>query len=173
MAEYIIAIDPSGAFYEGTGTTGWCVMDQKRNVLSHGYIWAGSYTNAYAYYTAHIIRLQQLMIVYKDCAIVIEDYLLYGNAAASQINSRMETVQLIGILKYKCLELFNIEPVMQTASMVKQRWADRILLLKEIILEKRGKYYVPGDEHVINEHSLDAIRHAAHYVSFKNREDEL
>ena len=29
LYKYVLAFDPSGSFYEGKGTTGWCIMDTK------------------------------------------------------------------------------------------------------------------------------------------------
>ena len=32
-ARYVLALDPSGSYYEGKGHTGWCLLDQETNKI--------------------------------------------------------------------------------------------------------------------------------------------
>ena len=100
-ARYILSLDPSGSYQEGLGTTGWCLVDQQTNkIVKFGTIYAGNFTCQFQYWDAHIKLIDSLTGYHPD--IIIEDYLLYGDRASSQINSRLETPQLIGIIKYEC-----------------------------------------------------------------------
>lgn len=160
---YILAIDPSGNFNEGKGTTGWCLYDTVTNkIAKFGAIKASQYKSSLEYWDAHI-KLIDDMAGYA-LTVVIEDYLLYSNKAQSQIRSRFETPKLIGVLQYE-LYLRNISVVFQNASLVKTRWSDEILEHKGLI-HKTGKYYtISGIQ--LSEHCRDAIRHAKHYATFR------
>ena len=36
---YVLALDPSGNFHEGKGTTGYCLLDANENkIIEYGYI---------------------------------------------------------------------------------------------------------------------------------------
>lgn len=108
---------------------------------------------------------------HRNIIVICEDYLLYANKLHDQINSRMETPKLIGCIQLCCYK--NIIPYyMQTAAEVKKRWADHILLHKGYIKPgSRKGSYVPatGMQDSYSHHSLDAIRHAVHYATFKNK----
>ena len=149
MHKLIIGIDPSGNYEEGKGTTGI------------GYIRAdGSEV--------------KLIDVARS-----EDYLLYGSKANQQINSRLETPQLIGVIKYICYKN-NVPVVIQRAVDVKKRWADNILehegYIHRVSATKsyehcHGKsgYALAGDSKRLSSHSLDTLRHMVHYKEFKNK----
>ena len=99
-SRYILAIDPSGNFKEGRGTTGWCLFDIKTNkIIKFGVITAADYKDQFKYWDAHITLIDSLS-GYKP-EVVMEDYLLYSNRAEAQTNSRLETPQLLGIIKYE------------------------------------------------------------------------
>ena len=165
LDRYILALDPSGNFDEGKGTTGWCLMrDYDAMLICTGHISAKDYKTAHEYWHAHIKLLQELRLAYNIRCIVLEDYLLYANKASSQINSRFETPQLIGIIKYWCTTM-HIRYDMQPASLVKKRWANNILERKGI-LQRKGTHWYCGKQ-CINRHEIDAIRHAMHYCKFK------
>ena len=109
--KYIIGIDPSGAYYEGKGTTGYCVyMAADKKFIDLGKIQASGHNCAEAYWHAHINFLNSTIFSArgkrknkdKHTIVVIEDYFLYANKAESQINSRMETSKLIGVLQHWC-----------------------------------------------------------------------
>jgi len=102
--------------------------------------------------------------------LVCEDYLLYATKTAEQINSRMETPKLIGVIQHACWKN-HIPYYMQTAGEVKNRWTNEILAYKRLIV-KHGRGWRPatGDCSTYTHHSLDAIRHAVHYATFRNKE---
>lgn len=146
-------MDPSGAFDEGKGTTGYCVMNHNKEIIEWGNLKAGQYMTAEEYWDAHLQLIESMMKKYK-CILVLEDYLLYANKAESQINSRMETCRLIGLIQWYCFK--HRYPIrLQRATEVKNRWEDHIL-------ERQIK--LPA----INRHELDSIRHAMHFFTFKN-----
>ena len=169
--KFILALDPSGAYYEGKGTTGWCIYNCDMNSISlAGAIEARRYDTRLGYWDSHLALLRKFIERYKNqLHIVIEDYRLYASKADSQINSRMETCKLIGILQYFC-EANQIPYTMQLAAEVKTRWADSVLLHKKLIVHTKRKYTLPDKKTEINKHACDAIRHAVHYATFKNKE---
>ena len=167
---YTMGIDPSGAFHEGKGTTGWCIMDNRTNkLLRVGTISAKNYDTDIEYWDAHIEKIAWAHKHYRSLAISVEDYILYKNHAMAQVNSQLETVQLLGIIKYFCHEE-NLEIFIRPAVAVKKRWSDEILLFKGII-EKVGTHFaVPDSKQYICEHERDSIRHAMHFNTFENKE---
>ena len=158
----ILAIDPSGNFNEGKGTTGWCLIDENRNILAFGQIKASDYSSSYKYINSHILLISK----YNPEYLVIEDFKLYADKAKNQINSRFETPKLIGILEYYC-QTHEIKTYLQSVNEVKTRWNDYILVYNNIIQQHGNKYYL--NDIVISDHIRDAIRHAIHFVTFKYR----
>lgn len=57
--------------------------------------------------------------------VVYEDFRLYPWMAKSKSWSHMETVQVIGVIRY-IGELYSMEPVTQMASVIKSRLAQRL-----------------------------------------------
>lgn len=170
---YILALDPSGSFYEGKGTTGWCLFDTTlMQPVTVGDIAAKDFTIMEEYWHAHIELIQHYAT--KGTVIVIEDYLLYANKAQEQTNSRMETPKLIGLLQYHCYHN-ELPYYMQTASEVKNRWNNDILVHKEYLTPYKGynqSFTLSATPAVkISRHSIDAIRHATHYAHFKNNKE--
>lgn len=166
---FIIALDPSGSFYEGKGTTGYCVYDTERNTfVTCGSIYAKHYNCAEAYWSNVLNFVECEVNWFHDVVVVCEDYLLYANKLQDQINSRMETPKLIGALQLWCFQ-HEVPYYMQTASEVKRRWSDEILEHKGII-KRNGRGWLPtsGNTSTYTHHSLDAIRHAVHYATFRN-----
>lgn len=164
-SRYILALDPSGSFNEGLGTTGWCLLDQHTNKISKfGFIYAGNYTSQFQYWDAHIQLIDSLAGYHPD--VVIEDYLLYGNRADSQINSRLETPQLIGILKYECYKR-GLSFALQTAMQVKTRWSDELLVKKQYIQKKGNRFYM--NDTGLSDHVRDSIRHAVHFKTYTSK----
>lgn len=162
MTRYILALDPSGNFKEGKGTTGWCLYDTETNKMAKfGALKANRFKSDVDYWKEHVLLIDGL--VGYTFTLVIEDYLLYANRATSQINSRFETPKLIGILQYECA-LRGIEVVFQTASAVKMRWPNNILSRKLNLEERNNRWYL-DDGHLTN-HILDAMRHAIHFATF-------
>lgn len=163
MRRYILAYDPSGNFKEGKGITGWVLWDtETKKCVKFGYISAAMYPTQCSYWDAHITLLESLAGFQPD--VVIEDYLLYSNRAANQINSRMETPQLIGVLKYECYKR-SIKYFTQPAQAVKSRWSNEVLV-KKGYLNKKGNVYMIGTV-VISGHIQDSLRHAVHHATFR------
>ena len=168
--KYTIGIDPSGAFKEGKGTTGWCVLDNKDNkLLEVGTITAKDYKTDHEYWEAHTQLIKQLQKRYNNIAVSIEDYILYKNQAMAQVNSQLETVQLLGIIKQFCWS-YAIDYYIRPAVAVKKRWADNILVYKNILKITGRHYTVPKTKQTVCEHERDAIRHAVHFNIFENQE---
>lgn len=162
-SRYVLAFDPSGNFKEGKGITGWCLLDtETKKVAKFGYISAAMYPHQQAYWDAHITLIDSLA-GYAP-AIVVEDYLLYYNRADNQINSRLETPQLIGVIKYECYKR-GITVNIQTAVSVKTRWSDDTLVRKGY-LKRQGRSYYIGDV-LVSDHIKDSIRHAVHFATFR------
>lgn len=169
--KYILAFDPSGSFYEGKGTTGWCLYDATKNeFITVGSVYAKDFICAEEYWNEILEIIKRVNKLFKNIVVVCEDYILYASKLQDQINSRMETCKLIGVLQLYCY-MNRIPYYMQLASEVKQRWSDKILEHKRIIKAK-GRGWIPtsGDCRTYTHHSLDAIRHAIHYSTFRNKE---
>lgn len=167
---YILAIDPSGAFTEGKGTTGWCLRDAVKKTFLHcGVIKAVDFKLKEEYWDAHIALIAQFKRMYhKELKVMIEDYFIYANKIEAHINSRLETSKLIGIMQHTCWSE-QISYTMQRASDVQSRWTDEILIHKNILEYRYKKYYTPGGTYALCEHTRDAIRHAIHYETFYNK----
>lgn len=163
-SRYVLAMDPSGAYKEGLGTTGWCLLDNETGkVVKFGYIYAGNFSCQFQYWDAHIKLIDGLAGYHPD--VVIEDYLLYGERAEAQINSRLETPQLLGIIKYETYKR-GLFIYIQTAMQVKTRWKDEILCHKGLITQKGKSYYIKDT--LVSDHVRDALRHAVHYMTYNS-----
>lgn len=172
--DFILAIDPSGAYYEGKGTTGWCVLETAKNRITLAdSLQAISYQHPETYWQAHLNLIQKFCDKYgkNRIIVVIEDYILYKQKAQNQINSRMETCKVIGIIQHFCFQN-KIAYTMQLAATVKKRWANEILEHNHYIAKKNKSYILPGTKQILNRHALDAVRHAVHYQQFKNRKEK-
>lgn len=164
----VLAIDPSGSYFEGKGTTGWAVFNSEtKTLVEYGSVRAADYETVSLYYQA------VGSLIKPNMKVVIEEYLLYANKAKQQINSKMETSKLIGYLQMRCYEL-NVSYTMQLAGEVVKRWADHILVHKGIVKQVNGKlrnlYYAGG--RICNDHERDAMRHAIHYITFKLKKEK-
>lgn len=167
---YTLGIDPSGSFHEGKGTTGWCILDNRTNkLLRVGTISAKNYDSDIEYWDAHVDKIIWAHRHYKSLAVSVEDYILYKNHAMSQVNSQLETVQLLGIIKYCCHEE-NLDIFIRPAVAVKKRWTDEILIHKKIIEKVGARFMMPDSKQSICEHERDSIRHAVHFNTFENKE---
>ena len=173
--DLILALDPSGSFHEGKGTTGILALriDEYSSIsaMKSAFISAKDFKTQTDYWNAHLRLIKQALAKNNRITLVVEDYLLYANKAAAQTSSRMETSQLIGIIKLFAAEN-NIKLVMQTASEVKNRWADHILEHNGYMTVVKGRHYIlcSGTQVRINRHQVDALRHAIHYYTFNVKE---
>lgn len=174
--DFILAFDPSGNFNEGKGTTGWCVFNAlDKRITFAGHIPARHYQSMEGYWQAHVTLIKKFQERYgQRLVVVIEDYFLYKSRADSQINSKFETSKLIGVMQYHCF-IHNLPYIMQPASEVKPRWEVKTLVFKGYIKQKGRCYYLPtpaNTEEPINEHCMDSIKHAVHFATFKNKEEQ-
>lgn len=171
IKQYVLAFDPSGAFENGKGTTGWCVQNcQNFKIVQIGVIKATDYSTKYEYWDAHIQLIRKMLKQYENnLAISIEDYILYANQAEAQINSTFETVRLIAIMEQFCWSnglIFKL----RLATAAKTRWTNEILVHKDIIEIAMSGFFVPcTPDHFLATHELDAVRHATHYSAFENK----
>jgi len=171
--KWIIALDPSGSYREGKGTTGYSVFHAAENkFIDKGVIQANGFSCAEAYWDKHLELLNKIIFSARGkrlgkpdkTIIVIEDYLLYANKAQEQINSRFETSKLIGIIQHWCYK-HNIPYWMQNAGLVKSRWTDEILAYKGYLKKK-------GQRWEVCEHTRDSMRHAVHFATFENQKGD-
>jgi hypothetical protein len=169
---YVLALDPSGSFEEGKGTTGWCLFDtQKKQILKTGWCDAKNFTFKEQYWDAHVLLIAAICeMVHEKVMVVIEDYVLYETKKDAQVNSKMETCKLIGIIQHYCW-IHKIDYFMELASAVKNRWSNSILVYKKYILSKGNHFIVLATGEQVNRHAIDAIRHAVHFATFKNGKD--
>lgn len=161
----VLAIDPSGSFDEGKGTTGWSIIEDAPlvHVVMCGEIKAVAFKTAEAYWEAHCEILLQLYRTQHVEAVVMEAYVLYESTARAQINSSFETSQLIGVIKHLCA-MQGIPCHTQRAVDVKRRWANEILAYKEIIQPVGKGFHING--HRVSGHIIDSVRHGVHYIYF-------
>lgn len=169
--DFVLALDPSGSFHEGKGTTGWCILECAADKIIRGSsLKARNYQAMEAYWESHLALIKEAQQRYgKRFIVVIEDYLLYANQSSAQINSRMETCKLIGALQLFCYQ-HHIPYCMQIAAEVKNRWTDEILHYKKYLGYRKSKHILPNGE-LIDHHCRDSIRHAVHYHTFKNKKE--
>ena len=174
MNKFILSFDPSGSWHEGKGTTGWCVFSTAdKRITCAGNIAADKFNCAEAYWCKHLELLDNFYAKYKDkLVLVVEDYLLYESKAKSQINSRMETPKLIGIIQVWAYQ-HSVPLLLEPASEVKTRWANNILNYKGYIKKSGRGYMIPNVKCPdVTRHCLDAVRHAVHVATFKLEEFE-
>jgi hypothetical protein len=157
----IIAMDISGNFKEGKGTTGICKLEDGV-VMDLTTIAAKNYESAEEYWAAHEDYIQQ---EWPD-HIVYEGYKLYnhkGTEAKMQANSDLETPQMLGFLKMVAYRL-GIPYTIQYASDVKTRWQEPILVHLGHLEAKSGFHYWNGKKTVT--HSRDSMKHALHFWKY-------
>ena len=82
-----------------------------------------------------------------------------------QINSRMETSKLIGVIEFYC-HSEKINFVLQPASQAKPLYSDSFLVKNNILVRNKTYYYALGI--MTSRHIRDAIRHSfAFYRIYK------
>lgn len=167
--KHILAIDPSGSFTEGKGTTGWVLMNSDEELLGVGYISAEEFCCKEEYWDAHIELIRQIKKDFRDLIVVIEEYVLYRDRAQGQTNSKMETCRVIGVMQHYCWRELQ-DYSMQLAASVKNRWSDALLLREGILY--RDEHNVLRHRNGIQMslvHIRDAFRHAIHYAVCRNK----
>ena len=164
--KYILALDPSGNFAEGKGTTGWVLLSSNEKLLATGTIQAKDYSCAEEYWDKHIELIKYWKKKYNNIIIVIEDYILYKNRSKNQTNSKIETCRLIGVIQHYCWRVKQ-DYSMQLAATVKDRWSDDILRHEQIIT--KGYQHIQSRLSLKTVHIRDAFRHAIHYAVCRNQ----
>lgn len=165
MSEVILAIDPSGNFYEGKGHTGlaWFVDSVKEVDIRT--VNAKDFSSRIDYWEEikqHIESLRSIMKEGHTVHVVMEKYVTRSNGFTTGKVS--ETAMLIGVLIYFC-EKYNIPYTMQTPSQAKKRYSDEALCKVYPMLEnKKGRIYFKGKR--TNDHERDALRHLAFYKKY-------
>lgn len=152
----IVALDISGNFNEGKGTTGMAVKDTERNVTMLNQISSVNYETDVDYWKAVIDETFDTVPDY----LVIEHYVLYSHKALQQSYSELETSQLLGALRYAAL-LHDVPVTLQKASEAKGRFPDRVLQAKGHVDEKNrfaGR--------MTNPHKRDALRHLLYFEKY-------
>jgi hypothetical protein len=167
----IIALDPSGNFKEGKGTTGIFHAWSTGEIHKVAELKASDYDSAEDYWEAHIRLLGSVFEVAGDLEVVMEGFKLYGHKSKQQTNSEFETPMLIGVIRYWC-HISGVPLKIQFASDVKTRWSDSVLEAKGIIEIRNGKRYLVATGQALNNHKTDALRHGMHYITY-TREKHL
>jgi hypothetical protein len=166
----IIALDVSGNFKEGKGTTGIATFTGNAPYTC-AEIKASDYRQAEGYWEDHLQYLNRYRLDGEPLEVVMEGFKLYGHKSKQQTNSEFETPMLIGIIRHWCYE--NYIPLkIQFASDVKTRWSDKVLEAKGIIEIRNGNRYLVATGQPLNNHKTDALRHGMHYITY-TREKHL
>lgn len=146
-----IAVDPSGNFKEGKGTTGWAVFEDGE-LKEFGEVKASNYSTQLDYWNDII------GILTKYSTVVCESYRLQPSKSMAQSWSALETPQLIGVIRYTNKNVIFQDPV------IKKRFTDEILVSKGIVEKENKLYKVHG--RITNDHMRDAIRHGLYHVNY-------
>lgn len=166
----VLSIDPSGNHKEGKGVTGWFKGNFTDFIENgeFGRVYSKDHENPMSYWEA----VTDLITDDID-TIVIEGYILYnlpGQSASVQSWSELETVQLIGILKYVAKQK-DIPVYIQFAKDVKVRWSEKIMAGIGVITTENGKTYYYNDKQ-ITDHERDALKHYLHFSQFTYWKDK-
>lgn len=167
----ILAIDPSGNFEEGKGTTGYIVLDPSKGIREQGTLRAKDYDTNIEYWAAHSTLIYEVLMSYKNCVVVIEDFILYPHKAKAQSYSKLETCRLLGAIQVFCFSK-GIPLEFQRAVDVKTKWSDEKLIKKKLLRNKNKRNYIKccGAWTSVPVHVRDAYRHALHYNTFKSKD---
>lgn len=152
----IIALDISGNFKEGKGTTGIALGDTDKGTIELSEVKATDYESDVEYWDAIIGTIADSMADH----VVVEHYVLYNHKALQQSYSELETSQLLGAIKYAC-STFLMPVTLQKASEAKGRFPDRVLQAKKYLDDKNrhnGK--------ATNPHKRDALRHLLYFAKY-------
>lgn len=154
-----LCFDPSGNHgKEGYGHTGWAIFEND-NLVEFGDIAAEDFKTQEEYFAKH----EYLIIDKAPGVVVCESYRLYAGARGkAQINSTLDTPQLIGYLRMVCWAQ-NMQFSLQAPS-DKTRVADPQLLKMGVLERKGNKHYCMGKP--TNLHMRDAIRHGIYYLRY-------
>lgn len=154
----VLTFDPSGNFDEGKGSTGWAIfVDGKLH--DFGEISAENFDTKEDYWAS----VGNTILFNRIDMVICESYRLYAGARGkSQINSSLETPQLIGFLRMLCWAE-NIE-YNEQAPADKTPVNDERLVRAGTFTKKGNKHYCM--DRPTNLHMRDAIRHGIRYYKF-------
>lgn len=152
----IIALDISGNFKEGKGTTGIAIGDTETGTIHLDEIKATDFESDVDYWDGVIDVVATSMADH----VVIEHYILYNHKALQQSYSELETSQLLGALRFACHQ-FLMPVTLQKASEAKGRFPDRVLQAKKYLDEKNR-----FDGRPTNAHKRDALRHLLYFTKY-------
>ncbi len=156
----VIAIDPSGNFLEGKGTSGIALFDGG-NLVDTLTIKASEYSSAEEYWIAHRDTIESISAL-RSCDLVCESYKLQKHKAMQQSGSWLETPQLIGYLR--AIFWGNGMSLVFQDPTIKTRFNDSVLE-KLGVIEKKGRLYFRNGK-PITMHERDAIRHGMYYIRY-------
>lgn len=167
--KYVLALDPSGNYKEGNGTTGWVLLTADEKLLARGWISAKDFNCREAYWNAHVELIRYNNKKYgKDLIVVLENYVLYRDRSQNQTNSELETPRLLGVIQWACWQLKQ-NYTLQLAANVKQRWSDDLLFREHILYKDRNVIKHTESNLTLNsKHERDAFRHGLHFILTRN-----
>lgn len=172
----ILAMDPSGSYKYGSGTTGWCMVStMTHQILEVDNIKAKKYKTKEEYIQAH----NEILDFVKPSVLVIENFILYQGTAANLYNQELETSELIGYICGKAKER-GIEVVRQNAQLIKTALYRPNILLnvvnqkqEQLVWKKTKKdiqqWFFKGER--ISNHMVDSIRHAFYYITREEQKE--
>lgn len=171
----ILAVDPSGSYKYGSGTTGWCAVTSSGMILLTGNIKAKDYKTKAEYIKAH----DELFNEINPDILVIENFILYQGTASTLYNQELETSELIGYMCGKA-EDRKIKVVRQNAQLIKTAlYKPNILLnvvnqnFNQLVLKKTKidrQQWIFENKRISN-HMVDSIRHAFYYITRENQKE--
>ena len=156
----ILAIDISGNYKEGKGTTGYCIGNGDGTIIEIGEIKAKDFASRMEYHDA---VLSLALNKNKVDVIVCENFRLYQHKAQAQVHSELETPRIIGALEY-CAWLKQMPLYFQMAVDVKKRFSDEIMLENNILQKHKNALYFNFIK--TNDHIRDAMRHYYYFVRY-------
>lgn len=156
----IIAIDISGNFEEGKGTTGYVIGSPDGTIHEVGEIKASDYKTRMEYHDAVIsLALNRK----KSDVVVCENFKLYQHKAVQQSHSELETPRIIGALEY-CCWLEKKPMYFQMAVDVKNRFSDEVLIDMGVLHKEKSGLYFQFIK--TNDHERDALRHYFYFIKY-------
>ena len=172
----ILAMDPSGSYKYGSGTTGWCMVSTlTREILELDNIKAKHFKTKEEYIKAH----DDILELIKPETLVIENFILYQGTAATLYNQELETSELIGYICGKAKER-GINIVRQNAQLIKTKMYKPHILLnivnqkkEQLVLKttkKDRQQWIFNGKRISN-HMVDSIRHAFYYITRENQKE--
>lgn len=159
----IMGIDPSGVEQNNIGHIGVYVLSTgEQEILNHQTFFFT--LEKQEDLNNFFITLPKILKEFQIEKVVIEDFVNYpGKQGAFRFKTNI-TSEVIGGLKV-LLQNLNLPFKMQTATQVKTRWSDSILMKYNIIEKRSNRWFLKNSkqERPLTKHERDAIRHAVHF----------